>query len=115
MYVLELLLFERGFERLCLFHFPVHEKDIFEPLFVQPVDVPHVWVFVLPSLVPLLHRRFWASVVALVPLAALAAMGGYAWRSGAADGLWLAWWEMVAVGLALVLVWLLPRRKRRRR
>ena len=74
--------------------------------------VPTVWIFTLPSLIPLVSRRLWAGLVSLVPLGALAAMGGVAWKRGAATGLWLAPWELGALGLALALVWFLPRRKR---
>jgi len=82
-------------------------------LWRQPVA--SVWVFVLPSLVPLYKRRLWTSAMTLVPVGALVAMGGYAWRRGAVDGLWLVPWEVTVAGLALILVWLLPRRARRRR
>ncbi len=73
--------------------------------------VPTVWIFTLPSLVPLLHRRLWTSLFALAPLALLAAMGGYAWRKGAVNGLWFAPWELGVLVLALALVWFLPKRK----
>jgi hypothetical protein len=73
--------------------------------------VPTVWIFTLPGLIPLVHRRLWTTLLALAPLALLAAMGGYAWHKGAVNGLWLAPWELGALVLALALVWFLPKRK----
>jgi hypothetical protein len=73
--------------------------------------VPTVWIFTLPSLVPLIHHRLWTSFFSLAPLLALVAMGGYAWQRGAASGLWFAHWELATMGLALALVWFLPKRR----
>jgi hypothetical protein len=78
-------------------------------LFFNPV--PTVWIFTLPGLIPLISRRLWAGLVSLIPAGALAAMGGVAWQRGAARGLWLQPWQLGALGLALALVWFLPRRR----
>jgi hypothetical protein len=70
--------------------------------------VPAVAVFLLPNLLTAFSTRLW-TLVGLLPLVALAAIGADAWRQGAVSGIWLAPWEMIAAGSALVLLWLRPR------
>ena len=64
-----------------------------------------VWVFLLPNLFGGLGGWRW-SVVALAPLFLLAARAVFAWGGGAAHGLWLAPWDLVAAAAALALLWL---------
>jgi hypothetical protein len=65
--------------------------------------VPALWVFLLPNLTAGLGPRPVVRIVAGLPLLALAAVGLAAVLRGMAGGLWLAWWELLLAGAALVL------------
>jgi hypothetical protein len=65
--------------------------------------VPALWVFLLPQLLLPWRRRWWTALVALLPLAGLLALGGYAWSREAVNGVWLEPWEMAVAALALLL------------
>jgi hypothetical protein len=67
-----------------------------------------VWVFLLPNVASALPRRWWTTLTALLPVAALVGLGSAAWSRGMADGLWLSAWEAGAFILALALVWVRP-------
>ena len=64
-----------------------------------------VWVFLLPNLFGGLGGWRW-SAVPLAPLFLLAARAWSVSRGGAAHGLWLAPWDLLAAAAALALLWL---------
>ena len=64
--------------------------------------VPALWVFLAPQLLLPFTRRWWAAALALVPLAALAALGIAAWWRGSVSGLWLAPWQLAVAAVALL-------------
>jgi hypothetical protein len=68
-----------------------------------------LWVFFLPNLLAGGPRAL--TVLAILPLAALAALCSAAWARGFATGLWVAPWELLLGAAALALLWLtaLPR------
>jgi hypothetical protein len=70
--------------------------------------VPVLWALALPNLVLPFTRRLAPRLLALAPLLALLALGAAAWGRGMAAGLWLAPWECVAAGLALLLCFVKP-------
>jgi hypothetical protein len=76
--------------------------------------VPAVWVFLLPNLALAFPRRWWATLIALLPAAALVGLGATAWTRGMADGLWLAPWEAAAGALGLALACVRPPTARHR-
>jgi hypothetical protein len=63
--------------------------------------VPALWTLLLPNLLLPFARRH-GRLLALVPLLALLALGGLAWRRGMVSGVWLAPWECVIGALALL-------------
>jgi hypothetical protein len=65
--------------------------------------VPVLWVFLVPLLLLPFARRWWAIVVSLLPLAALAAIGVAAWWREAVNGVWLAPWQLAVAAAALPL------------
>ena len=65
--------------------------------------MPTLWVFLLPHLLLPFASRWWARTIALLPLAALAAIGLAAWWRGAVEGVWLAPWQLLVAALALAL------------
>jgi hypothetical protein len=65
--------------------------------------VVSAWVFVLPNLLAGLGAM--AGAIALLPLAALAALGLAAAARGMAGGLWFAPWELAIATTALALLW----------
>jgi hypothetical protein len=73
-------------------------------LFRHPV--PALWVFLVPQLLLPFTRRWWAAALALLPLAALAALGVAAWWRGVVSGLWLAPWQLGVAAVALALAFL---------
>jgi hypothetical protein len=76
-------------------------------LFRHPV--PALWVFLVANVVTALPRRWWTTVLALLPLTLLLALGGAAWRRGYLAGTWVRPWEMGASAAALALLWVGPR------
>jgi hypothetical protein len=70
-------------------------------LWLRPVLA--VWLFVLPHLLLPLRRAWWSALAALAPLLGLVALGAAAGWRGVVSGVWLAPWEMVVLGLALLL------------
>jgi hypothetical protein len=79
--------------------------------------IPALWVFLLPNVLPSLGQTRWVTVLAVTPLLALVALGIAAWLRGMVSGVWLAPWEIVVAILALVLAFLRPpgRKKRRKK
>ena len=70
--------------------------------------VPALWVFLVPLVLLPFTRRWWAIAVALLPLAALVAIGASAWWRGAASGTWLEPWALAAAAAALALGFVWP-------
>jgi hypothetical protein len=70
--------------------------------------VPALWVFLVPFVLLPFTRRWWAMALALLPLAALVAIGVSAWWRGAASGVWLEPWELAVAGIVLVLSFVWP-------
>jgi hypothetical protein len=70
--------------------------------------VPALWVFLAPQLLMPFARRWWAVLLALLPVLALAAIGAAAWWRGAVNGVWLEPWEMAAATVALGLAFAWP-------
>ncbi len=72
--------------------------------------VPALWVFLLPNLLTPLRRRWWTSLVSLLPALALVVLGVAAWWRGAVSGVWHQPWEIAIALLALALaLFALPR------
>lgn len=67
--------------------------------------VPALWVAVLPALVSGVIRRKWGMVAAMLPPAALGALGAVAWGRGMVSGTWLGAIDGVMMAAALALVW----------
>jgi hypothetical protein len=83
--------------------------------------LPALWVFALPNLLGLTARHRLRTLLALLPLGALAGVGLLAARRGLSSGLWLGPWELMAAAAALGLLGFsapaassAPRRGRRR-
>ncbi len=70
--------------------------------------VPALWIYPLPALLTLGSFRWWRTLIALVPTAALLLLGAAAYRRGLVDGAWLLPWEVVVAGLGLSALWLRP-------
>jgi hypothetical protein len=68
--------------------------------------VPALFVLLVPLLLLPLVRSRWTALVSLAPTIALLALGASAWRRGAANGVWLAPWEIIVLFLALALAFL---------
>ena len=68
--------------------------------------VPALFVLLVPLLLLPFGRNRWTALVALAPTIALLALGASAWWRGAANGVWLAPWEIVVLFLALALAFL---------
>jgi len=68
--------------------------------------VPALFVLLVPLLLLPFVRSRWTALVSLAPTIALLALGASAWRRGAANGVWLAPWEIVVLFLALALAFL---------
>lgn len=66
--------------------------------------VPALWVFTLPLLVTAHARGRW-SLLALLPLLALAGLGVAAWARDMVQGLWLQSWELALAAAGLGLLW----------
>jgi hypothetical protein len=70
--------------------------------------VPALFVYPLPALLTLGRIRWWRTLLALSPVAALALAGAGAYRHGLVHGFWLLPWEMMVAALGLSLLWLRP-------
>jgi len=70
--------------------------------------VPALFVYPLPALLTLGRIRWWRTLLALSPVAALALVGAGAYRHGLVHGFWLLPWEMMVAALGLSLLWLRP-------
>lgn len=66
--------------------------------------VPVLWAFLFPNLLLTFGRPRWLKLVAWLPLAALLGVGIAAWKRGMVSGVWLAPWELAALGVALGLL-----------
>jgi len=66
--------------------------------------VPALWVIALPALISGVIRRKWGIVVAMLPPAALAALGAAAWGRGMVSGLWVGPIDGVMAVAALALL-----------
>jgi hypothetical protein len=70
--------------------------------------VPSLWIYPLPALLTLACFRWWRTLIALTPAAALLLLGAAAQRQDVVHGTWLLPWEVVVAMLGLSLLWLRP-------
>jgi hypothetical protein len=66
--------------------------------------VPALWALVLPALIAGVLRRWWAPVLALLPPAALLAVGGIGWARGMVSGAWAGGLDAAALAAGLALL-----------
>ena len=67
--------------------------------------VPALWVAVLPALVSGVIRKRWGVVAAMLPPAALGALGAVAWGRGMVTGVWMGPLDGAMAAAALALLW----------